>query len=285
MKAAGRTIAPGAGVSPFFFPTSPASGEGVGAGSFGDTDDVDAAGIDGPPLTPPVDPESAVIVIQMSNAHDPNATSKATTSAKTAGAGGSGGVAKSASPSGGGGKTTGDIPPRGFTALIGDAFRSLATWIWPPVIDPLYTNMRDDGFLYHGTSFERLDQIVRSGGTMATQTSYFSSEAGFSFGYARSSARKTGTPGFVLQFPWTSLDGRIERGHYTPVYAPGRGMPAVLAFFGVATEPIPLSAQTEESKQTILRWIAAQRDANPGDASWGALLAKFVEVLQPIEQP
>lgn len=274
MQAAGRTAAPGVGAPSTFFPFIPL--DGAAGGAFWPVDAVEGGVTSAP--SAPVDSE--VIIIPMVAASSSPATPPA------GGTNGSRTNAGSVPPAAGGGGmlgggNVGSPPPAGWLARIKEALLRLANWISPPIVRPLYNDTRTGDILYHGTSFEMLRRIVRSGGMMTEAKSYFASDAGFSYGYARSSARKTTTPGFVLQFPDAALDGHLKLGHFRPMASDDHRPPEILASYYVATEPIPLSAQTEESKQTILRWIAAQRDANPQDVSWSALLAEFTAALQP----
>jgi hypothetical protein len=127
---------------------------------------------------------------------------------------------------------------------------------------------------YHGLSIGTLEKAVDSGGLAAGLT-FVSDEAGHPYGYARTSARRTGTPGVVLQFDQAAIEPLIKPGHFNPrAPAPGEKWEEVPHWYQ-AEKPIPLSAQTELSKKTVLNWLAEQRDAHPEDASWDARVAKF----------
>ncbi|MFI5351263.1 MAG: hypothetical protein ACHQ2Z_17090, partial [Elusimicrobiota bacterium] len=155
--------------------------------------------------------------------------------------------------------------------------KRLGFWILPPVRTPDYEGASD--YQYHGTSFEVLKKIVAGGGAMEKDKSFFTDEISYPRHYARASARKTGTPGFVLQFDNEKMTGKLRRGHYQPMTSLGRGRPMVVSRFVVANEDIPLSAMTDESKRNILSWMDEQRGRHPGDGSWPSLIADFKKAL------
>lgn len=160
--------------------------------------------------------------------------------------------------------------PVAWTQRLLRPLEKAKAWLRPPMVEPGY-NDNLPGF-YHGTSFATLLAIARSGGNMTEGKTYLSDEAGYPRGYARSNARRTGTPGFILQFPPQAIEGKTVPGHYHPTQQEPF---QILAYFHQAVKPIPLSDQTEGSKATILNWIRSQRDANPGDSSWTEKLALF----------
>lgn len=159
--------------------------------------------------------------------------------------------------------------------------KRFAARLWPKIVEPRF-DASQPGY-YHGTSFENLKAIVGSGGSMKETLSYYADEAGFPRGYARSMARKTGTPGFILQFPKAALAEKLVLGHYQPVPVGDRGpihIPKDYPKFFMAVKDVPLEDMTEGSKQTVLGWLAGQRDAYPEDPAWPALIARFEAVLK-----
>jgi hypothetical protein len=156
----------------------------------------------------------------------------------------------------------------------------LMSRLWPAIVEPRY-DQSAPGF-YHGTSFANLKAIVAGGGRMKETLSYYADESSFPRGYARSMARRTGTPGFVLQFPPSALEGKLKLGHYQPIPVSERrpvNVPKDYPKFFMAVRSVPLSDMTEGSKRTILGWMAAQRDQHPEDASWPPLIASFEKAL------
>ena len=150
-------------------------------------------------------------------------------------------------------------------------FNWISWKIWPPVISPRWDSQGD--YCYHGTSIHELSNIIFSGGSMKRDITFFCNEPSFSFGYARARARRSLTHGIVLQFDQTMISDRLKPWHYQPVISHDRGAHSrQIAQFSVARENIPLSAMIYLSKQTVLRWMADQRDANPQDSSWSKLV-------------
>lgn len=274
MQAAGKTITPGTGIPLTLLPLSPSLGQGVSGSVIGEIIPGNTAAAVDPSSVPPGEHDS-ITLLPMTG---PDASAASDTEGKTVSGNTTGSNAS------GGGDPSG-IPPRKFTTVIGNALRRLGTFIWPPVHDPLQVGVNFDGFQYHGTSFGRLADIIHAGGAMAAGVTYFSDHPGFCFGYARSHARRSTPPGFVLQFSDDTLEGKTKPGHYHPHATDGRGPPQRLAFYTVATESIPLALQTEPSKQMILRWIAAQQAANPWNPAWSRLLEEFTAALQPTQYP
>ncbi|MCX5795348.1 MAG: hypothetical protein NTY77_07645 [Elusimicrobia bacterium] len=167
--------------------------------------------------------------------------------------------------------------------------KRFAARLWPKVVEPRF-DAGAPGY-YHGTSFENLKGIVESGGGMKQTLSYYADEASFPRGYARSMARKTGSPGFVLQFPKAALEDKLVLGHYQPVPVSDRGpinLPKDYPKYFMAVKDVPLSDMTEGSKQTVLGWLAAQRDAYPEDPAWPVLVSRFEAALKakaPAQSP
>jgi hypothetical protein len=163
-------------------------------------------------------------------------------------------------------------PVHRLTAVL----KRAAYWVAPTVRMPAVDGKE---YMYHGTSFDVLKDIVAGGGAMKATVSYFADEYGFPRGYARTSSRKTASPGFVLQFETPAIADKLVTGHYQPVVYTGRGKPQVSSHFMMAVQDIPLSVMTAASKANILDWMAGQRDAHPEDASWLPLIANFERAL------
>jgi hypothetical protein len=168
--------------------------------------------------------------------------------------------------------------PTGWRHALKKAWDKYGMGALNNTLTPLY-NDNSRKHYYHGLSLATLEKAVDSGGLAATLT-YVSDEAGYPYGYARTSARKTGTPGVVLQFEPSKIETLIVPGHYNP-RAPGphEKWEDVPHWF-MAEKTIPLSAQTELSKRTVLEYLAAQRDAHPSDKSWDARIAKFEKAFE-----
>lgn len=145
------------------------------------------------------------------------------------------------------------------------------------VVDSTLRVLYDDNsrdHYYHGTSLAVLEKAADGGGLSAGAT-FVSDEAGHPYGYARSSARRTGTKGVVLQLEKHHVEPLIKPGHYNP-RAPERGEKwEDVPHWFQATAQIPLSAQTPLSKKTILDHLADRRDADPDDSTVHMLIAKL----------
>ena len=150
-----------------------------------------------------------------------------------------------------------------------------------------YSQGSGDSF-FHGTSLAHIEAAVETGGVLSAQRTYVSDEPGYPHGYARSSGRKTGTPGVVLQFPAAALEGKLVTGHYSPVVQAGKGMPTQLAHFKMAVADIPLSSLSPVSKQALLDHYALARDLAPSDPAAAAKLesvARALGVAAPAPRP
>ncbi|MBI5210139.1 MAG: hypothetical protein HY927_09245 [Elusimicrobia bacterium] len=151
-------------------------------------------------------------------------------------------------------------------------------WLFPPQLSGSYSLGSADAF-FHGTSLARIEEAAETGGVLSAQRTYLSDEPGFSHGYARASARRTGTPGVVLQFSADAVAGKLAAGHYSPVVQAGHGMPTQLARFSMALGDIPLSGLTPASKEALLAHYALARDLAPGDAAAASKLASVARAL------
>lgn len=129
---------------------------------------------------------------------------------------------------------------------------------------------------YHGVSLGVLEKAIdNDGGKLKAGLTFLSDEAGYPYGYARTSMRRTGTAGTVLQFEPALIESLIKPGHFNP-RAPERGEKwEDVPHWFQADQDIPLSAQTAASKKTVLDYLADQRDAHPRDQAWADRVAKF----------
>ncbi len=170
------------------------------------------------------------------------------------------------------GETT--VEPRGLGARLKKALRSIGDAVGPPLLRSQYDDNSRSHY-YHGVSLGTLEKAIDDGGSLKAKLTFISDEAGHPYGYARTSARRTGTAGVVLQFEKHLLDPLIVPGHYNP-RAPERGEKwEDVPHWYQADRDIPLTAQTPLSKKTVLDWLAERRDASPNDASWAGRIAKF----------
>lgn len=179
-------------------------------------------------------------------------------------------------PAGTPGRTTAapvplDAGPAGPLARVRALMAQAKNWLLPPGTIPGPDSSRDEAY-YHGTSLAHLETAAAGGGTLDALTTYVSNEAGFPHGYARTAARKTGTPGVVLEFSKPAIHDVLVPGHWSPSAPTDRGRPTPLAQFSVAVADLPLTALTPASKAAVVAHYAFERDAHPGDAAAQAKL-------------
>src|SRR6185312_11515499 len=151
--------------------------------------------------------------------------------------------------------------PAGPLAKVRAAIDRAKNWVFPTVIPGPDNDAGGDYF--HGTSLGVLERVAASGGGLAAKTTYVSDEPGFPYGYARTSARRTGTPGVVLRFSGDAVRADLVRGHWSPVVQVAKEMPRQLAQFFMATSDLPLTALTPASKAAVLKHYADERDREP----------------------
>jgi hypothetical protein len=177
-----------------------------------------------------------------------------------------------------------ETAPTGL-ARVRAAIDRAKNWVFPSVIPGPDNDAGGDYF--HGTSLAVLEQVAASGGNFAARKTYVSNEPGFPFGYARTSARRTGTPGVILRFSRDAVRDSVVPGHWSPVYAPDRGRPQQLAQFFMASADLPLSALTPASKAAVIAHYAAERDRNPTPAAQATLesISRALGVEAPAAKP
>lgn len=166
------------------------------------------------------------------------------------------------------------VPAQPAPGLVGRV-----KWLLSPPVIPLRFKLENPRSYYHGTSFDALERIVEAGGRMRTP-SFFSEDGGFSYSYAKSKARGSKTPGVVLEFVREDLAPGLVVDRLAIEPGPGestRGIP----MFMKSTREIDLSRMTEASKDSLLAWARAQRDAHPGDAAWERRVRKLEAALRP----
>lgn len=148
-------------------------------------------------------------------------------------------------------------------------------WIWPEIVPVDFSVDRAPAY-FHGTSMPVLAEIMESGGRLSADITFVATEARFSRGYARFSARRQGGPGIVMAFEGDALKDALEATQYQPgmgsvhyrtLPRTASGRLAVGTFFQV-TRDLPLYAQTDVSKMAVLNWLEAQRDAHDDKDEW-----------------
>jgi hypothetical protein len=164
-----------------------------------------------------------------------------------------------------------DAGPSGPLARVRAVLTTAKNWLLPPGTIPGPDSSRDNAY-YHGTSLAHLEAAASNGAKLDAHTTYVSNEAGFPYGYARTAARKTGTPGVVLEFSKPAIQASLVRGHWSPSASMDRGKPQQLAQFSMAVSDLPLTALTPASKAAVLAHYAYERDTHPGDAAAQAKL-------------
>lgn len=143
----------------------------------------------------------------------------------------------------------------------------------------------DHDFYYHGTTLEDLERLVAAGGLMKPEVSMFSQRAFDSTMYAAERQHKLGrkdNPQVLLQFPRAGLAPLTSGKAFEPMLAAtDRGMPPIHAAYVAATEPVPLSLMTAESKESLLVWARAKAARRPDEPRWTRLAAALEKVLLP----
>lgn len=162
-------------------------------------------------------------------------------------------------------------------------FASLVTrardWLFPPELDGSYSEKAGAAF-FHGTSLKHIEEAAEAGGALTAQRTYVSNKPGYPHGFARTAARKTASPGVVLQFAAKDLEGKLVQGHYSPVAHQDRGKPVELERWYMAVEDLPLSALSADSKRAVLDYFALQRDLGRPDAQ-----AKLEKIARALGEP
>ncbi|MBU0505786.1 MAG: hypothetical protein ABII18_00810 [bacterium] len=164
------------------------------------------------------------------------------------------------------------------------AFKRLKHFINPLVLASQNKGTKSSGLLYSGTSLKALERIIRnSGGTLDPKKTFFASDAGFPFSYARAAARRDSSPGIILEFSADVLAGKIKLGHMQPIVNDERGgRPIQLATFYQATAPIHLNELDAAVKELILGWLSQQAPLRPGyTLFWNEQLNIFEQALYP----